>query len=117
MITLSNNTKVLALLHQVEEIYGKVYTNDSLWEMVLYWRIKVSKGAKKDQESIQSSTTPDLGYQWVSITVWLCLGYICLTTSIRCPYDVQITVSVRPPQGDLAIIVRIYWHCGLYDFV
>ena len=47
----------------------------------------------------------------------LCLGYICLTTSIRCPYDVQITVSVRPPQGDLAIIVRIYGHRGLYDFV
>ena len=47
----------------------------------------------------------------------LCLGYICLTTSIRCPYDVQSTVSVRPPQGDLAIIVRIYGHRGLYDFV
>ena len=47
----------------------------------------------------------------------LCLGYICLTTSIRCPYDVKITVSVRPPQGDLAIIVRIYGHRGLYDFV
>ena len=29
MITLSNNTKSLALLHQVEEIYGKVYTSDS----------------------------------------------------------------------------------------
>ena len=26
-------------------------------------------------------------------------------------------VSVRPPQGDLAIIVRIYGHRGLYDFV
>ena len=47
----------------------------------------------------------------------LCLGYICLTTTIRCPYDVQITVSVRPPQADLAIIVRIYGHRGLYDFV
>ena len=31
--------------------------------------------------------------------------------------DVQITVCVRPPQGDLAIIVRIYGHRGLYDFV
>ena len=39
MITLSNNTKGLALLHQVEEIYGKVYTSDSLLEMVLYWGI------------------------------------------------------------------------------
>ena len=39
------------------------------------------------------------------------------TTSIRCPYDIQITVSVRPPQGDLAIIIRIYGHRGLYDFV
>ena len=29
MITFSNNTKGLALLHQVEEIYGKVYTSDS----------------------------------------------------------------------------------------
>ena len=47
----------------------------------------------------------------------LSLGYICLTTSIRCPYDVQITVSVRHSQGDLAIIVRIYGHRGLYDFV
>ena len=28
--------------------------------------IKVSKGAKIDQESIQSSTTPDPGYQWES---------------------------------------------------
>ena len=32
-------------------------------------------------------------------------------------YDVHITVSLRPPQGDLAIIVRFYGHCGLYDFV
>ena len=39
MITLSNNTKVLVLLHQVEEIYRKVYTSDSLLEMVLYWGI------------------------------------------------------------------------------
>ena len=45
------------------------------------------------------------------------LGYICLATSIRSPYDVQITDSVRPPQGDPAIIVRIYGHRGLYDFV
>ena len=47
----------------------------------------------------------------------LCLCYICLTASIRCPYDVQITVSARPPQGDLAIILRIYGHRGNYDFV
>ena len=39
MITLSYNTKGLALLHQVEEIYGKVYTGDSLLETVLYWGI------------------------------------------------------------------------------
>ena len=39
MITLSNNTKGLALLHQVEEIYEKVYTSDSLLETVLYWGI------------------------------------------------------------------------------
>ena len=39
MITLSNNTKGLALLHQVEEIYGKVYSSDSLLETVLYWGI------------------------------------------------------------------------------
>ena len=39
MNTLSNNTKGLALLHQVEEIYGKVYTSDSLLETVLYWGI------------------------------------------------------------------------------
>ena len=39
MITLSNNTKGLALLQQVEEIYGKVYTSDSLLETVLYWGI------------------------------------------------------------------------------
>ena len=32
MITLSNNTKGLALLHQVEKIYGKVDTSDSLLE-------------------------------------------------------------------------------------
>ena len=37
MITLSNNTKGLALLHQVEETYGKLYTGDSLLETVLYW--------------------------------------------------------------------------------
>ena len=42
MITLSNNTKGLALLHQVEEIYGKVYTRDSLLETVLYWGINCS---------------------------------------------------------------------------
>ena len=36
---------------------------------------------------------------------------------LRCPYDVQIPVSVRPPQGDLAIIVRVYGLRGLYDFV
>ena len=42
MITLSNNTKGLALLHQVEEIYGKVYTSDSLLETVLYWGINCS---------------------------------------------------------------------------
>ena len=39
MITLSNNIKGLALPHQVEEIYGKVYTSDSLLETVLYWGI------------------------------------------------------------------------------
>ena len=39
MITFSNNIKGLALLHQMEEIYGKVYTSDSLLETVLYWRI------------------------------------------------------------------------------
>ena len=39
MITLSDNAKGLALLHQIEEIYGKVYTSDSLLEMVLYWGI------------------------------------------------------------------------------
>ena len=44
MITLSNNTKGLALLHQVEEIYGKVYTSDSLLETVLYWGINCIHG-------------------------------------------------------------------------
>ena len=39
MITLSDNKKGLALLHQVEEMYGKVYTSDSLLETVLYWGI------------------------------------------------------------------------------
>ena len=39
MITLSDYTIGLALLHQVEEIYGKVYTSDFLLEMVLYWGI------------------------------------------------------------------------------
>ena len=39
MITLSINMKGLALLHQVEEMYGKVYTSDSLLEKVLYWGI------------------------------------------------------------------------------
>ena len=59
MITLSNNTKGLALLHQVEEIYGKVYTSDSLLETVLYWGInctRVSINSKEEgkcQESIQ----------------------------------------------------------------
>ena len=42
MITLSNNTKRLVLLNQVEEIYGKVYTSDSLLETVLYWGINCS---------------------------------------------------------------------------
>ena len=36
MITPTNNTKSLALLHQVEEIYQKVYTSDPLLETVLY---------------------------------------------------------------------------------
>ena len=39
MITLSNNIKGLALLHQVKEIYGKVNTSDILLETVLYWGI------------------------------------------------------------------------------
>ena len=39
MITLTNNTKGLALHPQVEEIYGKVHTSDSLLGTVLYWRI------------------------------------------------------------------------------
>ena len=39
MIILSNNTKGLAKFHQEEEIYGKVYTSDSLLETVLYWGI------------------------------------------------------------------------------
>ena len=42
MITLTNDTKGLALLPQVEEIYGKVHTSDSLLETVLYWRINCS---------------------------------------------------------------------------
>ena len=37
MITLSKSTKALALLHQVIETYGKVYTSNSLLELVLYW--------------------------------------------------------------------------------
>ena len=43
MIILSYYTKGLALLHQVEEIYGQVYTSDSLLETVLYWGINCSK--------------------------------------------------------------------------
>ena len=43
MITLSINTKGLALFHQVVEIFGKFYTNDSLWETVLYWGINCIK--------------------------------------------------------------------------
>ena len=39
MITRSNNTKGLALLHQVVEIYGKVYTSDSFLGAVLYWQL------------------------------------------------------------------------------
>ena len=47
MITLSNNTKGLALLHQVEEIYGN--TSDSLLETVLYWGINCNdKGIDKN---------------------------------------------------------------------
>ena len=60
MITLSNNTKGLALLHQVEEIYGKVYTSDSLLETVLYWGINCTQKRvrqyiekeKKDRERL-----------------------------------------------------------------
>ena len=40
-----------------------------------------------------------------------------LPMSLRCPYDVQITLSVWPLQGDPAIIVRIYWYLSLYDFI
>ena len=40
-----------------------------------------------------------------------------VTFALRQVYDAQITVSVRPPQGELAIIVQIYGHRGLYDFV
>ena len=47
MITLSNSTKGLALLHQVVEIYGKVYTSDSLLEMVLYWQLNCTQLLKK----------------------------------------------------------------------
>ena len=47
MITLTNNTKGLALLPQVEEIYGKVHTSDSLLETVLYWRINCTVNSKK----------------------------------------------------------------------
>ena len=36
MITLSNNAKGLALLYQVDEIYGKVSTSDSLLDTALY---------------------------------------------------------------------------------
>ena len=44
MITLSNNAKGLALPLQVEEIYGKVYTSDSLLETVLCWGINCNSG-------------------------------------------------------------------------
>ena len=37
MITRTNNAKRLALLHQVVEIYEKVYTSNSLLETGLYW--------------------------------------------------------------------------------
>ena len=47
MINLSNNTKGLALLHQVEEIYGKVYTSDSLLETDLYWGINCTNNINK----------------------------------------------------------------------
>ena len=36
MITLSINTKCLALFHQAVEIYRKLYTSDCLLEPVLY---------------------------------------------------------------------------------
>ena len=42
MITLSNNTNGLALLHKVVEIYGKVYTSDSLLQKVLFWLLNCS---------------------------------------------------------------------------
>ena len=60
MITLSNNSKGLALLHQVEEIYGKVYTSDSLLETVLYWGIncipKSGSGQNKPRPSMMDSS-------------------------------------------------------------
>ena len=37
----------------------------SLYSVIVSGAMKVSKGCK-DQESIQSSTTPDPGYQWES---------------------------------------------------
>ena len=47
--------------------------------------------------------------------------YASVTFALRRVYDAP-TMSkspfyVRPSQGDLAIIVRIYGHRGLYDFV
>ena len=83
------------------------------------------EGINNDQVSQQMSNTKNL---WFNVLLTpskltyaplfcLCLGYICLPTSMQCLYDVQITVSLCPPQGDLAIIVQIYGHCGLYGFV
>ena len=53
MITLSNNTKGLALLHQLKEIYGKVNTSDSLLETVLYWGINCNSLIKQFEESFK----------------------------------------------------------------
>ena len=43
-----------------------------------------------------------------------------VTFALRRVYDARTmskSLSVLPPQGDLAIIIRIYGHRGLYDFV
>ena len=40
-----------------------------------------------------------------------------VTLAFRWVYDVQLTLSMRPQEGNLAVIVQIHGHCNLFDFV
>ena len=53
-------------MHSDHKYYIEVKCQGQVYSKSIIWLVNSNKKEGKDQESIQSSTTPDPGYQWES---------------------------------------------------